>query len=81
MTDLAEKILREQIEKTRDELPFSLGVGDLVELTGMSQTKVYQSLNGGEIPGAKKIMGSWRVPRDIFLSWWYGEEAKKCQKE
>ncbi|MFP4017065.1 MAG: helix-turn-helix domain-containing protein [Halanaerobiales bacterium] len=67
-----EKILKEEIQKTREQLPFSLTVPILAELMGISKRKVYQLLTNGEIPGAKKLMGQWRVPRDRFLSWWYG---------
>ncbi len=70
----ATQILEKQINQSRQELPFSLKVNHLVVLTNTSQSTIYESLQKGEIPGAKKINGSWRVSRDVFLSWWYGEE-------
>lgn len=56
----------------QDKYPFSLKVKDIIELTGYSQATVYRMLECGDIPGAKKIRG-WRVPRDVFLSWWLAD--------
>ena len=67
-----EDILEKQVERTREKLPFSLTVNVLAELMGFSHRKVYQLIADGKIPGARKIMGDWRVPRDVFWSWWYG---------
>lgn len=70
----SEDILRDEIQKTREELPFSLTIDILAELMDMSHRKLYEAASNGNIPGIKKIMGQWRVPRDTFLSWWYGED-------
>ena len=56
----------------RSKYPFSLTVKHIIELTGYGQATVYRMLDCGEIPGAKKIRG-WRVPRDVFLSWWLSD--------
>ena len=66
--DILEKLIRETIIK----YPFTLKVTHIIELTGYGQATVYRMLEQGEIPGAKKIRG-WRIPRDIFLSWWYSD--------
>lgn len=60
----------------RSEYPISLKVKDIIELTGYSQATVYRMLEIGEIPGAKKIRG-WRVPRDVFLAWWYMDTSDR----
>ncbi len=72
-----EKLLREQIEETRRKLPFSLKVIHLKDLLGIGETKVYEALQKDVIPGARKINHSWRVPRDVFLAWWYGYKLCK----
>jgi len=77
----AREILEEKIEKERLKLPFALTANHLSKLLGMSKRKVYDALATGDIPGAKKINQSWRVPRDTFLSWWYGIEMRKDKNE
>mgnify|MGYP006311037047 CR=1 FL=1 len=71
----AREILEEKIEKERMKLPFALTANHLSQLLGISKRKVYDALAAGDIPGAKKINQSWRVPRDTFLSWFYGSEV------
>jgi len=71
------KILENQIEQTRKELPFSLKVKDLAELMNTSEKTVYLRLERDEIPGANKLMGRWRVPRDLFLAWWFGNTREE----
>ena len=51
-----------------NELPYTLGVKDLVELLPHSDTKIYLMLEKGEIPG-KKVGGKWVVQRTAFLTW------------
>lgn len=75
ITIQAREILEEKIEKERMKLPFALTANHLSQLLGISKRKVYDALAAGDIPGAKKINQSWRVPRDTFLSWFYGEEV------
>jgi excisionase family DNA binding protein len=75
ITIKAREILKEKIEEERMKLPFALTANHLSELLGISKRKVYDALAAGDIPGAKKINQSWRVPRDTFLSWFYGSEV------
>jgi excisionase family DNA binding protein len=75
ITIQAREILKEKIEEERSKLPFALTANHLSELLGISKRKVYDTLAAGDIPGAKKINQSWRVPRDTFLSWFYGSEV------
>jgi len=65
-------LIKEFTEDIRNKYPFSLTVKHIIELTGYGQATVYRMLDCGEIPGAKKIRG-WRVPRDVFLSWWMAD--------
>lgn len=69
--------LKECVHETRNDLPMSLKVKHIAEITNTSEKTVYLRLENGEIPGANKIMGHWRVPRDVFLSWWYGDWFKE----
>ncbi len=75
ITIQAREILEEKIEEERMKLPFALTANHLSKLLGISKRKVYDALAAGDIPGAKKINQSWRVPRDTFLSWFYGSEV------
>lgn len=61
-------------DKHRQELPMNLSVESIIGITGFGQTKVYQLINSGTIPGAKKVMGSWIIPRESFLEWFYSAE-------
>ncbi len=70
-------ILKEEIKKTRNQLPFSLKVKDLAKLMNISEKTVYLRLERGEIPGSNKLMGHWRVPRDLFLAWWFGNKIEE----
>lgn len=69
----SKKILKQLIMDMRVELPFSLSPKDVVKLLPHGQTKVYQMLESGEIP-AKKLGGKWVISRDVFLSWYFGNE-------
>ena len=77
ITIQAREILEEKIEEERMKLPFALTANHLSELLGISKRKVYDAIAAGDIPGAKKINQSWRIPRDTFLSWFYGGEVKE----
>ena len=72
------EVLLETIDNTRKELPFSLTVKDLKKLLPFSDTRIYQMLECGDIPG-RKINGKWVIPRDSFLAWFYGND--EIQKE
>ena len=76
MTDItlqAKEILELQIEKTRKDYPMSLKPKHLIEIMNASKSQIYEMLAKNEIPSAKKISGlGWRIPRDVFLSWYYG---------
>ncbi|MFW5891313.1 MAG: helix-turn-helix domain-containing protein [bacterium] len=63
-----EEILWKLIEQERDQLPYTLGVKELVEILPHSKTKIYLMLEDGELPG-KKLGGKWLVPRTHFLAW------------
>ena len=66
-------VLLQLIREQQQQLPFALQVDDLQKLLPHGQTKIYQMLERGEIPG-KKVAGRWFSPRDLFLAWFYGEE-------
>lgn len=72
LQEVVRESLHKFIQQTRENYPLSLKVEHLVEITGYSENSVYLMLERGSIPGAKKIKG-WRVPRDTFLLWWYGD--------
>lgn len=76
---MAKEILMELISKEQEKYPFSLKVPHLMELLNASDTAIYEKLERGEIPGARKYKGiGWRINRDVFLTWLYsGEEVNK----
>ncbi len=67
------------MKETRENYPISLKVKHMAEITNLSSNSIYLLLEKGKIPGAKKIKG-WRVPRDTFLSWWFGSYHEKAIK-
>lgn len=69
--------LKEMIKDTKESYPVSLKVKDLAEIMNISKKTVYTRLEKEEIPGQNKLMGQWRVPRDVFLTWWYGNWYQK----
>jgi len=72
------EVLMQLIKEEQQKYPFSLKVPDLMQLLNASDTAVYEKLERGEIPGAKKYKGiGWRVPRDLVLAWLYGQELEK----
>ncbi|MFW6015649.1 MAG: helix-turn-helix domain-containing protein [bacterium] len=79
--ELVERILVHLVSNAQDKLPFALRVKDLDEMLPISATQIYLMLSSGEIP-AKKLGGKWIIPRDIFLTWLYGNgvDAKKLNQ-
>lgn len=79
------EILKEQIAVTREELPFSLTVNDLLKILPHRKTKINEMLRKYDYPEAdpkntipnRKIGGRRLIPRDWFLAWYYGESEKK----
>ncbi|MCG8514518.1 MAG: helix-turn-helix domain-containing protein [Halanaerobiales bacterium] len=65
------EVLLELIKDNRNNLPFALGVKDLMRLIPFSQNQIYLMLDTKQIPG-KKIGGKWVIQRDAFLAWYYG---------
>lgn len=70
------EILQQTIENARKELPFTLQVKDLLKILPFSDTRIYEMLNQGKIPG-KKIDGKWVIPTTSFLAWLHGVEKDK----
>lgn len=79
------QILREQIAKTRKELPPYLTKSDLVKLLPHSESKIDNMLRKYDYPKAdpndvipnRKTGGRRFIPRDWFLAWYFGEPDKK----
>lgn len=81
MEDLMVKeVLFEVIENERKDLPFSLTVSDLQEMLPLSDTRIYELLITGEIPG-KKIGGKWVITTSKFLAWVHSNEKKESKIE
>ena len=78
ITLTAREILEKRINITAEKYPLSLKTTHLAQLMNCDREQVYVSLRKKEIPGAKKIKGlGWRVPRDVFLAWYYGKEVQR----
>ncbi|MFW6025854.1 MAG: helix-turn-helix domain-containing protein [Candidatus Woesearchaeota archaeon] len=71
LNKIVKEILLQLMRETRQNYPISLKVADMAEITNYSENSIYLLLEQDKIPAAKKLKG-WRVPRDIFLIWWYG---------
>ena len=70
-----EEVLLQVIENERKELPFSMTVKQIEKLLPFSDTKIYEWLKAGKIPG-RKIDGKWIVPTSKFLAWFHGDFEK-----
>jgi len=71
-------VLDERINEKINDYPSALKPADIMEIMNTSQARTYEALNRGDIPGAKKIKGfGWRIPKETFFAWWYGEEVKE----
>ena len=55
--------------KSFDELPVILQPKDIINLGIFGETKVYEILQKGKIPQAKKIEGRWIIPKRGFIEW------------
>lgn len=83
------EILKEQIAKTREELPFTLTINDLVELLPHGKSKISEMLRRYEYPENdisdvipnQKLGGRRVIPRAWFLAWLYGEADKRIIEE
>jgi excisionase family DNA binding protein len=51
-----------------DDLPLSLDPKQTAKVLNCNLRHVYECLPRGEIPGARKIGGLWRINRDILLA-------------
>lgn len=45
-----------------DETPSFLDAREFAERVDLHRQTVYEMLRAGEVPGARKIGGSWRIP-------------------
>lgn len=58
-------------------LPFSLKPPTVAELLNLPLSQVYALLPRGDIPGARKIRGQWRINRDVLLTWLKGNPVPR----
>lgn len=52
-----------------DELPAVLTVDELASLLRLNRKTVYESIQKGEIPGARRLGRTIRISRDAVLVW------------
>lgn len=57
-------------------MPELLTPDELAELLRLSPRTIYELLQTGEIPGAKKVGRAWRIHRDTVLEWIKGGERE-----
>ena len=67
------EILLKLIEEERKNLPYTLGVKELLEILPHSKSKIYDMLKSGYLP-AKKLGGKWLIQRSLFLAWLSAEK-------
>ena len=69
-------------EEFIESIPQALDPKDIVEIMPIGETKVYELLRRGRMPG-HKVDGKWIIPKTLFLQWFYfGEfEAKTHIKD
>lgn len=54
-------------------LPILMTVTEVADLLRVSTKAVYDMVRRGQLPGARKVGGSWRFHRDKLLDWIAGE--------
>ena len=54
-----------------------LSPNDLVELTGLHLDTIYGCIKRGLFPGAVKLAGRWRIPREDYEAWIAGEGVER----
>lgn len=70
------EVLREKIDIKMKAYPSALRPSDIEEIMNCSKNASYPALRAGEIPGAKKISNlGWRVPKELFFVWWFGDKG------
>jgi len=51
------------------EAPTLLRIEEVAAILRIGRTRVYELAQAGELPGAFKVGGQWRVRRREFLAW------------
>jgi len=51
------------------ETPTLLRIEEVAAILRIGRTRVYELAQAGELPGAFKVGGQWRVRRREFLAW------------
>ena len=70
-----EETLLTLVQAEQKKYPIMLKVSQITRMLDTSDVTVYEKLKKGEIPGAKHIPGiGWRITRDVFFTWLYGED-------
>jgi excisionase family DNA binding protein len=54
---------------SRRLLPTFITVDELAQLLRVNRKTVYEALSRAEIPGARRIGGTYRISRDAVLRW------------
>jgi excisionase family DNA binding protein len=54
---------------SRRALPSFLTVDELAKLLRVNRKTVYEALARGDIPGARRVRGTYRILRDAVLDW------------
>jgi len=80
----AKEILERKIDEKLEKYPSTLTVEHLQKIMSSkknelySKSQIYNLLNNGQIPSAKKIPGmGWRIPALTFFAWWLGSGEVK----
>ena len=60
---------------SRRKLPIFLTVEELAGLLRVNRKTVYEALSRGDIPGARRIRGTYRISRDAVLAWFTAGQA------
>jgi excisionase family DNA binding protein len=60
---------RARPEPAKADLPPILTVDELAGFLRLNRKTVYEALSRGEIPGVRRIGGTFRISRDSILGW------------
>jgi excisionase family DNA binding protein len=61
---------------SRHDLPIFLTVDELAKLLRVNRKTVHDALSRGEMPGAQRIGGTYRISRDAVLRWFAAGQSR-----
>ena len=68
--------LRAPHQNDAEPLALFLTVDELADVLRLNRKTVYDALSRGDIPGARRIGGTYRISRDAVLAWFTSGQGR-----